>query len=188
MKNRVQIKRLCFAAIFLALALVLPLLTGQIKQIGQMLCPMHFPVILCGFLCGPAWGALIGAAAPLLRSVIFGMPLMFPVAVAMSFELCAYGFFAGFLYKKLPKWRMFIYFDLIVSMILGRVVWGIVKYLIAGFTGTEFTLKMYIAAVLTESIPGIILQIVLIPLLLFAIYRVGFFKDLFVGVIKREFD
>lgn len=188
MSKRDQIKKMCVAAIFLTLALVLPFLTGQIGSFGQMLCPMHFPVILCGFLCGPAWGAAIGAAAPFLRSLLFGMPPMFPVAFAMAFELCAYGFFSGFLYKKLPKWRIFVYFDLIAAMILGRVVWGIVKYVIAGLTQTDFTFKAYLAAVLTESIPGIILQIALIPAVLFAIYRINFFKNLFTGAAKREFD
>lgn len=94
-------KKLVYSALFLALALVLPFLTGQIQTFGQMLAPMHLPVLLCGFLCGPVWGLAVGAVAPLLRSMMFGMPPMFPTAVAMAFELAAYGLFSGLFYHLL---------------------------------------------------------------------------------------
>ena len=58
------------AAFFLALSYVLPFLTGQIPAVGSMLCPMHLPILLCGFLCGPWWAAAVGATAPLLRSAL----------------------------------------------------------------------------------------------------------------------
>ncbi len=94
-------KKLVYSALFLALALVLPFLTGQIQTFGQMLAPMHLPVLLCGFVCGPVWGLAVGAVAPLLRSLLFGMPPMFPTAVAMAFELAAYGLFTGLFYRLL---------------------------------------------------------------------------------------
>ena len=168
-----KLKKLCVSALFLALALVLPFLTGQIGELGQMLSPMHIPVLLCGFICGPWWGAAVGITAPLLRSLMFSMPPMFPVAFAMAFELCAYGFFSGLLYKLLPQKNAFIYVDLLSSMLIGRIVWGAVKFAIAGFTKTDFTFPMYFAAVFTGSIPGIILQIVLIPLLIMALKKAG---------------
>ena len=77
---------------FLALAYVMPFLTGQIPQVGSMLCPMHIPVLLCGFFCGAPWGLAVGFVAPLLRSFTLGMPPMFPTAFCMAFELAAYGF------------------------------------------------------------------------------------------------
>ena len=80
------------AALFLALAYVMPFLTGQIPEIGSMLCPLHIPVLLCGFICGAPWGLAVGFIAPLLRSLILGMPPFFPKAVCMAFELAAYGF------------------------------------------------------------------------------------------------
>lgn len=49
MQNKKGTVRLVLAAMFLALALVLPFITGQLPQIGNALCPMHFPVLLCGF-------------------------------------------------------------------------------------------------------------------------------------------
>ncbi len=77
-------RKMTYAALYLGIALVLPFITGQIPEIGAMLCPMHIPVLLCGFLCGWPWGLAVGFIAPLLRSVLFGMPVLFPSAVAMA--------------------------------------------------------------------------------------------------------
>ena len=103
MKNNASLLKWISSAMLLALAMVLPFMTGQIKEIGNMLCPMHIPVLLCGFTCGPLYALLVGAIAPLLRSLSFGMPNLFPEAVGMSAELMAYGFFSGLLYRLLPK-------------------------------------------------------------------------------------
>ena len=103
MKNKQHIQNLVLASMFLALAFVLPFLTGQMPTLGNALCPMHIPVLLCGFICGPVWGLTIGAVSPIVRSLIFSMPPLFPIAVSMAFELAVYGFVAGILYKSLPK-------------------------------------------------------------------------------------
>ena len=170
MKNKRTLK-MTYAALCLALAIVLPFLTGQIPQIGQALSPMHIPVLLCGFLCGWPWGLAIGFIAPLLRSVLFGMPAMFPNACAMAFELAAYGALTGVLYKALPKKTGYIYVTLILAMIGGRVVWGIVRYVFAGIQGTGFTFAAFLAGAVTGSVPGIILHILLVPLIVIALKR-----------------
>lgn len=54
--NSMKIRRTTYAALYLALAMVLPFVTGQIPEIGSMLCPMHIPALLCGFMCGWLWG------------------------------------------------------------------------------------------------------------------------------------
>ena len=166
-----QTRKLTYAALFLALALVLPFLTGQIPEIGKMLSPMHIPVLLCGFLCGWPWGLAVGFIAPLLRSVLFGVPVMFPGAVAMAFELAVYGALSGLLYSILPRKTRSIYVTLIVSMIAGRVVWGIVRWILAGLSGSSFTWELFIAGAVTNAVPGIILHIVLIPVLVIVLER-----------------
>ncbi len=162
-KSRKRLMKLILAAFFLAAAYLLPFLTGQIQQIGQQLCPMHLPVLLCGFVCGPFWGLIVGAAAPILRSLGTGMPPLFPTAFAMMFELAAYGFLAGIFRKIFPKKYPYIYLELILAMIGGRLVWGFVKFAIAGFSATKFPLSAFLAGAVLGSIPGIILQIVIIP-------------------------
>ena len=115
-KNASPVRQLVPAALFLALAFVLPLLTGQVPKVGSMLCPMHFPVLLCGFVLGGPWGLAVGFAAPLLRSVLFGMPPMYPIAIAMAFELATYGAVAGFMYRKVQHTLPMIYATLVTSM------------------------------------------------------------------------
>lgn len=168
-----QIRKLTYAALFLALALVLPFLTGQIPQIGSALSPMHIPVLLCGFLVGWPWGLAIGFISPLLRSVIFGMPVMVPGAVAMAFELAVYGLVSGILYRLLPKKKWSIYVTLIVAMLAGRVIWGIARLIIASLSGNSFTWALFLAGAFTNAVPGIILHIVLIPVIVMGLEHAG---------------
>lgn len=165
MKKRNDIWKLTLAAMFLALAFVMPFLTGQIPQIGSMLCPMHIPVLLCGFFCGAPWGLAVGILAPVLRSFALGMPPMFPTAFCMAFELAVYGFVAGWLHNKLPKKKGYVYVSLLSAMILGRIVWGIVMFACMGLDASRFGFAAFAAGAFTNAIPGIILQIILIPLL-----------------------
>ena len=165
MKKRNDIRKLTLAAMFLALAFVMPFLTGQIPKIGSMLCPMHIPVLLCGFFCGAPWGLAIGMFAPILRSVILGMPPMFPTAFCMAFELAVYGFVAGWLHNQLPKKKYCVYVTLLCAMLLGRIVWGVVMFACMGLDASQFDLAAFVAGVFTNAIPGIILQIILIPIL-----------------------
>jgi thiamine transporter ThiT len=168
-----QIRRLTYAALYLAIAMVLPFVTGQIPEIGSALCPMHIPALLCGFMCGWPWGLAVGFIAPLLRSVLFGMPALFPGAVAMAFELAVYGGMAGFLRRKLPRRKGMLYAVLLISMIAGRLVWGAVRVILAGLSGSSFTWALFLAGAVTNAVPGIILQLVLIPVLVAAMERAG---------------
>ena len=156
---------------FLALGLVLPFLTMQIPQFGSMLLPMHLPVLLCGFVCGWPYGLLVGVITPLLRSALFAMPPLYPVAIAMAFELATYGILAGLLYKLLPKKTLNIYISLILAMLGGGIVWGVVQTVLLGFGGNAFTWQAFIGGAFATALPGIILQLVLIPILVMALKR-----------------
>ena len=137
--KKTTIRRMVWAAVCLALCMVLPFLTGQIPQIGSAISPMHIPVLLAGFICGPWWDMAVGAVSPLLRFALFGMPPIFPTGVAMCFELAAYGLVSGALYARLPKKTSNIYVSLIAAMLTGRVVWGIVRVVLSGVSGEPFT-------------------------------------------------
>lgn len=154
-----------FAAVFLALAFVMPFLTGQIPEIGSMLCPMHIPVLLCGFICGWPWGLAVGLTAPLLRSLTLGMPPLFPTALCMAFELASYGAVAGLMHKLLPRKKGYIYCSLLTAMLVGRVVWGLAMFVCMGADGGAFTFAAFLTGAFTNAIPGIIAQLVLIPVL-----------------------
>lgn len=174
MNNREPIKKMIISAVCLALCMVLPFLTGQIQQIGNALCPMHLPVMICGFAAGPQFGLLTGLIAPLLRSAVFGMPKLFPSAIAMSAELAVYGLLSGLLYGKLSGVKGRIFISLISAMLAGRLVWGGVTALLMGISGGEFTFAAFITGAFTGAIPGIILQLVLVPLIVSALERSGY--------------
>lgn len=167
-----SIKNLTLAAMFLALGLILPFFTGQIPQIGNMLLPMHIPVLLCGLICGWRYGGMIGFVLPLLRYLLFGMPIIFPTGIAMSFELLTYGIVIGYLYSH-SRWQCLraLYRCMIAAMIAGRIVWGMVEIGLLGIGG--FTVQMFLAGAFINAIPGIILQLVLIPGIMVALHRTG---------------
>ncbi len=165
MNKQKSLYPMVLSALFLALALILPFFTGQLQKIGSMLCPMHIPVLLCGFFCGWRWGMSVGFIAPILRSVLFGMPVMFPMAVCMAFELAAYGVISGALYQRLPKSRISIYVSLLTAMIGGRLLWGAARFICTGLDVTKFGLSAFWAGAVTTAIPGIVIQIIFIPII-----------------------
>lgn len=164
MKKQTNTTKLILSAMLLAMAYVLPFLTGQIPRLGAMLCPMHIPVILCGYICGAPWGALIGFIAPLFRSLTLGSPTLFPRAVAMAFELATYGAVSGTMYRVLPKKNIYIYLSLIFAMISGRLVWGVVQLLCVGLDLSKFGFGAFWAGSVANAVPGIILQIIIVPI------------------------
>ncbi len=167
------VRELVVAALCLSLCILLPFLTGQIPQIGSMLSPMHIPVLLCGFLCRWPWAAGVGFIAPILRSMMLGMPPIF-VASAMAFEMAAYGLVAAVVYGILPKKTVNIYVSLIVAMLVGRVVWGAASFVIYNTAmNTQFTIEMFLTGAFLQAIPGIIAHILLIPPLVLAIQKSG---------------
>jgi thiamine transporter ThiT len=172
MKKRNDIKKLTLSAMFLALAFVMPFLTGQIPQIGSMLCPMHIPVLLCGFFCGAPWGLVVGFFAPILRSFTLGMPPMFPTAFCMAFELATYGVIAGWLHNKLPNKKVNVYVSLLGAMVIGRLVWGVIMFCCMGFDASKFGLNAFLAGAVLNAVPGIIVQIVLIPVLVITLGKI----------------
>ncbi len=170
MKNK-EIYKITLSSIFLAMAYVLPFLTGQVPQIGSMLCPMHIPVILCGLICGWKYGLIVGIISPILRSLTLGMPPLFPTATAMAIELGVYGFVSGFIYQMLGKKMINIYLSLIISMIIGRLFWGIAMFSFLGFNTNNFGFQAFWLGSVVNALPGIVIQIILIPLVVIVYNR-----------------
>lgn len=180
-----QTKKLVLSALFMALGMVLPFLTGQIQQIGNMLLPMHIPVLLCGFICGWQYGLAVGFVTPLLRSVLFGMPPLMPTAAAMAVELAVYGLVTGVLYGKLPKKTPYLYVSLLGAMIAGRIAWGLAAVPLFGIAGKGFSVQIFLSGALFNAIPGIVLQIVLIPVIMMAVMRAGYLRNVEDGSVSE---
>ena len=169
------VHKITYSALFMALGMVLPFLTGQLQQFGNMLLPMHLPVFLCGLICGWKYGLLVGLMLPVFRSLTLQAPPMYPVAIGMAFELAAYGFVAGFLYEKRP-WKCLksLYISLVSAMILGRIVWGLAYWILLCFGSKAFTLQMFFVQSVANAVPGIILQLILIPALMLSLGKTRF--------------
>lgn len=167
-----QTRNLVLAGFLLAVGLVLPFLTGQIPTIGNMLLPLHIPVMLCGLLCGWPLGMAVGFILPLFRSLLFGMPPMMPTAVAMAFELAAYGAVAGLIIARLPRKLPSVYVALVGSMLAGRIVWGVVRYFMFLLLGSPFTWELFFAGAFANAVVGIIVQLVLLPPIVLAVWKV----------------
>lgn len=169
-----NIKRLVLSAMFLSLGLVLPFLTGQIPKFGNMLLPMHLPVMLCGLICGWHYGLGVGLITPVLRGAIFGMPALYPTAIWMALELATYGFVLGFLYSRIKKKGLVpLIISLLTAMVLGRLVWGLAKAVLLGFDTSAFPLKLFWLEGFVNALPGIALQLVLIPIIMNLVNRIS---------------
>ncbi len=165
-------KRLIYSALFLCIAIILPFLTGQIKAVGKMLNLMHIPIFLCGFICGGFWGGVVGFIAPLLRSICFGMPALYPNAIAMAFELASYGLVVGVLYKLLYKKKGGIFISLTLAMLIGRVIWGLSSLVLWAFMGEAFTFILFIKGAFVDSFIGIIFHLLIIPPIMEVVKRI----------------
>ena len=169
-------KKLILSALFLAVGIMLPFITMQIPTIGNMLCPMHIPVILCGFVCGGPYGLVVGLMTPLVRSVLTGFPALYPNALSMAVELAVYGGLTGVLYPKATK-RVkevpAIYMSLLIAMVSGRIAWGVVSFVLFQIVGNVFTWQIFTAQAFLNAVPGIAVQLVLIPAVVRQLQKAG---------------
>ena len=175
-KTLTNTRRMVMTGLCLALGVLLPQLAHFVPlpsgmNAGTVLCPMHLPVLLAGFLAGGPRGLACGVLTPLLSSLLTGMPPLYPTGVSMACELAAYGAASGLLYRVLPKKIGSIYAALVLSMIAGRLVWGVARYLLAGLAHSTFTPSLFLAGAVTSALPGIALHILLIPALVTAMEK-----------------
>ncbi len=162
--ERDTLYRLILSALFLSIGLLLPFFTGQIRLFGQMLLPMHIPVMLCGLICGWLYGAVVGVALPITRCLMFGMPALFPDAISMGAELAVYGLVAGLIYGMFKRQSIgAVYVSILPAMLLGRLAWGGMQCLLLGVGETGFSHTAFLFGAFFNAIPGIILQLILIP-------------------------
>jgi len=165
---QLKTKNLIMGSFFLALGLIMPYFFHLVGMAGPMFLPMHLPVLLCGFILGSRYGLIVGLLTPLLSAVLTGMPPIYPTGLAMTFELAAYGFTSGYLYRiKRAK----VIPSLISAMLLGRIVSGVANYLLITAGGKNFILKIFLASAFTKPILGIIMQLVLIPIIVKALEK-----------------
>lgn len=169
-KTKKYIWEMVIAALCVALGVVLPLAVHGVPNAGSVLLPMHIPVLLCGLLCGPAYGLACGIVTPLLSSLLTGMPgpAYLP---SMVCELAVYGFAAGLLILlvRTKSEVANVYISLVGAMLVGRIVYGVVNALI--FKAGEYSMTLWLTASFVTALPGIVIQLVLLPLVVLALRK-----------------
>lgn len=156
--------KIAISALFIDLGLILPFVTGQVPQIGKMLLPMHLPVFLCAFICGWRYGGAVGLITPIFRSVLLGIPFFYPDALAMAVELAVYGAIAGLLYETYNRRKLWaVYGAMLPAMVFGRLAWGMAQVVLFGLADGIFTWELFMAGALINAVPGIVLQLILVP-------------------------
>ena len=179
MRKRGAAARMALCGVLAALAVALMFLGGTVP-FASIACPVLASLVLIPVYCecGWKWGLLVGFVTPLLRSVLFGMPPMVPTALAMAFELAAYGAVAGLCYRRWRGSAQGVYLSLILAMLVGRLVWGLVSIPIYGLlTEQAFTLAAFWTGGFVTAWPGIVLQIVLIPAIVLALEKAKLFQQ-----------
>lgn len=163
-------KHITHSALFLALGLIVPQVFHLFGGTGPIFLPMHIPVLLAGFFLGAKYGAIIGFLTVLLSASITGMPPI-PIIYFMLAEVTVYGLIAGLFYRKL---KLNIYISLISAMIIGRIALAISVYGLQPLLGLQLSPKGYMIGALTSGLPGMIIQLVLIPIIVYSIERAGY--------------
>lgn len=170
MQKMSNVKKSIITAVCIALCYVIPLMFHGIQNAGNIFCPMHIPVFICGLICGWQYGLLCGIAGPALSSALSGMP---PVAIlpSMMVELAAYGTAAGLMMKLVRTKSTYadLYISLIVAIVCGRVLAGLAKALI--FARGSYSMSAWIAGSVVTSWPGTAIQLVFIPTIVFALMK-----------------
>ena len=148
-------------------------------QTGVLFSPMHFPILLMGILCGPWLGLIGGTLTPVVSFLSSGGPT-YDKLVPMIFELAMYGFLTGMLrrvFLKNPKTNSFAsILALVLAMIGGRLlnaIVGAIIYAIIGEMSFFVALGSKLLGNFTSTWAGIIVQLVLIPAILFALQKSG---------------
>ena len=156
-------KKLLTLMVLTVVEIYMPVIAGLAPNIGQMLQPMHIPVLLAAYFVGGPMAMILGAVSPVLNYSIWGMPGL-PNVIPMSAELAVYGIVASVGYEHSKKRGKSILKSLLVAMLAGRIVWGAVTYFVQHSMGNQFTFEMFVKQGVANAIPGIILQIMIVSI------------------------
>ncbi len=166
--SRASLNKLVLSGLFIALGIIVPMVFHTFSLSGSVFLPMHIPVLLCGLICGWQYGLAAGILVPLFGSMLTGMPPIFPVATVMAFELGTYGLVSGLLSNK--KWNVVL--SLIAAMLAGRVVMGLANIVFLGLAGKAYAFSAFISGAFITALPGIIIQLILIPVFMTTLKKV----------------
>ena len=168
-----KVKQITISASMLALAIVFAMFFHLTGIDAMAFSPLHIPVFVCGLLCGAYYGGAVGFLVPFLALLLTGKPVLFPpFAQAMALEMAVYGAVCGIMARnrKRPK-ALNIYITVILAQILGRICGGALFAALPRPPMMAYSFDVFMAMYFTGTLPGIILQLALIPPLVLAIEK-----------------
>lgn len=164
-------KKLTHGSFYVALGILFPIIFHSFGGMGPIFLPMHIPVLLAGFFLGPKYGAIVGCLTPIMSSLLTGMPVI-PILYFMVFELGAYGFIAGMLYGQK---ELHIIPALLLTMVFGRGVLALAVFAIQPLLGLQLSPSIYMVNAIVVGVPGMVIQVIIIPILVKTVERVGIY-------------
>lgn len=155
-------KKLVLSGFFIACGVILPMVFHMFSMGGSVFLPMHIPVLIAGYFLEPIYAAGVGVITPILSGFFTGMPPLVPVMPIMAFELCGYGLISGLVFSKTNK----VYLSLIIAMIVGRLFAVLGAFVVSLTLVPQINPIMYVVGGLTTAIPGMLIQLIFIPILI----------------------
>jgi len=162
---KINTKELTLVALFLALCIIIPLIFHFFAA-GTIFLPMFIPILVSALILRFPYGLVVGVLGPYISSLTTGMPPLFPMAILMSVEGLFMAVVAGYLYR-IRKYSAFL--SVLFAMILDRMILFVMVISIAPLLGLPP--KMFSLISILYSMPGVILQLVLVPYLVATLER-----------------
>lgn len=160
MTKKITTKELLLSGLLLASGIILPMIFHLFSMTGPVALPMHIPVLIGGFLLPPQLAFALGIITPVVSGLLTGMPVMFPMAIIMAFELGLYGLTASLATRK---FRMSPMFSLLISMLAGRVAAGLTVAVLVQLFGIKMNPLLYVKGAVITGTPGLAIQLIFIP-------------------------
>lgn len=161
-------KEMIYSSILIAIGIVLPMIFHALGGAGKVFLPMHLSVIIAGYLLSPAFAILVGILTPIFSSLLTGMPVIYPILPIMVLELLTY---SGIISLILRRKKKSVFITLILAMVSGRLMAGFMVYLLTITMGLKISPMMYLKGAIVTGLPGILIQLILIPSIIYALEK-----------------
>jgi len=166
--KRQSTRQLIISGLLISVGILLPILFHSVNLLGKIFLPMHIPVLIGGFFLSPLFAMIVGMVTPVISAVMTGMPVLFPMALIMFFELGTYGYVIAYLRKR----GVSVIPSLLIGMVIGRIVAGLVVFVLSSFFGVKMNAFLFVKGAILTGIPGIAVQLIIIPLIVASLQRV----------------
>lgn len=162
---KISTQQITLIALFIALCLLVPIVF-HLVGLGKMFLPMFLPILLAGFMIKFPAATLVGLLGPWISALVIGMPPLFPTALSMSVEGSVTSGLASYLHfnRRLPLWICIVF--PIIAQRAARIIMLLLILPLFGLPAEALSIADFV-----YSFPGVILQLVVVPIIFEAIRK-----------------